>query len=281
MRDGERAVYIARAAQIPWTLRELGRLRELTFREAREGTGKSCDLDDFDQTYLHMFSYDQRDQQIVGAYRLGLSDQLAIPNGLYTSTLFELSPELFRRTGPAIEMGRSFVCARYQRSASGLFLLWRGIGRFLSLHPQYRVLFGPVSISADYSPASRELMVDFVMAADRVHALNRYVRPRTPFARVGRTTLFAGLGPGFQQLLDIEEVSQMVADVEPDQKGVPVLFRQYLRLGGKLLGFNVDARFSGVLDGLVLVDLTETDPKILARYLGADAARLVTERPRL
>jgi len=272
VKDHDRCVYVASAQQIPWTLREIGRLREQTFREAREGTGRSFDLDDFDRSYLHLFSFDHKDQQLVGAYRLGLSDRVPLPSGLYTSTLFTLDPELFRRTGPAIEMGRSFVCTRYQKSPAGLFLLWRGIGRFLAQNSQYRVLFGPVSISADYSMASRELMVDYSSASDRVHPLNRFVRARMPFARNRRTTVFAGLGPGFQQLLDIEEVSQMVADVEPDQKGVPILLRQYLRLGGRMLGFNLDPSFSGVLDGLVLVDLAETDLKILSRYLGAEAA---------
>ena len=271
--DGDRVVCWARAPQIPIALSEIGRLRELTFRQVKEGTGKARDLDRFDRTYLHLFMFDRRERAIGGAYRLGPTDELIAggPRALYTNTLFKIDPELFRRVGPALEMGRSFVCERYQRSTAGLFLLWRGIGRFIAERPRYRVLFGPVSISAAYAQASRELMVDFIETADRLHPLGRYVRPRRPFARRRRLSVDNGLA-AVPFLQDIEEVSSLVSDLEPDHKGVPILFRQYLKLGGKVLGFNVDHQFSGVLDGLVLVDLLETEMKTLVRYLGREAA---------
>jgi putative hemolysin len=273
VRDHDRQVYWARAPQIPHILREIGRLRELTFREVGEGTGKSIDLDAFDQTYLHLFVFDRRDRSVVGAYRLGPTDELLASGmgGLYTSTLFQIRPELFSMTGPALEMGRSFVRSRYQKSAAGLFLLWRGIGQFIVERPHYRVLFGPVSISNAYEQASRQIMVDFIEQGEHKHALSRYVRPRHPFASRRRLSLESGL-PSLRLFRTIDEVSEIVSDIEPDQKGVPVLFKQYLKLGGKMLGFNVDLQFSRVLDGLVLVDLLETEPKILARYLGADQA---------
>jgi putative hemolysin len=272
-RDETRVVCWARAPQIPLTLTEIGRLREITFRSADEGTGKSIDLDAFDKTYLHLFVFDRCDRAVVGAYRLGPTDELlhAGPRGLYTSTLFDMKPELFQSMGPALEMGRSFVCGRYQKSASGLFLLWRGIGQFIAQNPRYRVLFGPVSISAAYAPVSRELIVDFVRLGDHMHPLGRHVRPRHPFSRRRGASIDSGL-PVARFLDDIQEVSGLVADIEPDQKGVPVLLKQYLKLGGKMLGFNVDPKFRGVLDGLILVDLMETDPKTLSRYLGAEEA---------
>ncbi|HKQ70920.1 MAG TPA: GNAT family N-acyltransferase, partial [Polyangiaceae bacterium] len=260
-------------AQIPSVLAEIGRLREVTFREADEGTGKATDLDHFDRSYVHLFVFDRQDRALVGAYRMGLTDeQLARgARGLYTSSLFAIDPELFRKLGPALEMGRSFVCARYRRSASGLFLLWRGIGQFIAERPQYRTLFGPVSISASYTEASRELMVDFILQADHMHPLSRYVRARNPFAQKRRASFDNGL-PVTRFLRDIDDISGVVSDIEADQKGVPVLFKQYLKLGGKMLGFNVDPEFSGVLDGLVVVDLLETNEKTLSRYLGAGAA---------
>ncbi len=189
--------------------------------------------------------------------------------GLYTSTLFEMKSELFRRMGPALEMGRSFVCARYQKSASGLFLLWRGIGQFIARHPRYRVLFGPVSISQAYTQASRELVVDFIRFGEHTHPLGKFVRPRHPFFHRPGASVESGL-PVARFLEDIDEVSGLIADIESDQKGVPILLKQYLRLGGKILGFNVDPKFSGVLDGLVLVDLLDTDTKTLSRYLGSE-----------
>ncbi|HEY3592878.1 MAG TPA: GNAT family N-acyltransferase, partial [Polyangiaceae bacterium] len=253
VRDHERSVYWARAPQIPKILREIGRLRELTFREVGEGTGKSIDLDAFDQTYLHLFVFDRRDRSVVGAYRLGPTDEL-LANGigdLYTSTLFQIRPELFAQTGPALEMGRSFVRSRYQKSAAGLFLLWRGIGQFVADRPHYRVLFGPVSISNAYEQASRQIMVDFIEQGEHKHSLSRFVRPRHPFASRRRLSLESGL-PSLRLFRTIDEVSEVVSDIEPDQKGVPVLFKQYLKLGGKMLGFNVDPQFSRALDGLVL-----------------------------
>jgi putative hemolysin len=273
VRENGRMVCWARAPQIPLTLTEIGRLREVTFRAVHEGTGRAIDLDAFDRTYLHLFVFDENEAAMVGAYRLGPTDELLArgPRGLYTSTLFDMKPELFRRMGPALEMGRSFVCSRYQRSAAGLFLLWRGIGQFIARYPRYRVLFGPVSISQAYTQASRELMVDFIRLGEHMHPLGKFVRPRHPFSRRPGTSVDSGL-PVARFLQDIEEVSGLVADIEPDQKGVPILFKQYLKLGGKMLGFNVDPKFSGVLDGLVLVDLLDTDSKTLSRYLGSEQA---------
>ena len=93
------------------------------------------------------------------------------------------------------------------------------------------------------------------------------MRPRTPL-RVGRTTGGADLA----RLADLDEVSTFISEIEGDHKGVPILLRQYLKLGGRLLGFNVDPAFSNVLDVLILVDLRRTEPRILARYMGAEEA---------
>jgi hypothetical protein len=114
-------------------------------------------------------------------------------------------------------------------------------------------------------------MVDFIRLGEHMHPLGKFVRPRHPFSRRPGTSVDSGL-PVARFLEDIEEVSGLVADIEPDQKGVPILFKQYLKLGGKMLGFNVDPKFSGVLDGLVLVDLLDTDSKTLSRYLGSEQA---------
>jgi putative hemolysin len=167
-------------------------------------------------------------------------------------------------------MGRSFVCSEY-RNAAGLILLWRGIGRFVAQNPRYRILFGPVSISQAYSRASRELIVDFICNRDHMHPWSSLVLPRNPFSDRRPTSVGSGL-PLASFLTDIEEVSGLVGDLEPDQKGVPMLLKQYLKLGGKMLGFNVDPAFASVLDGLILVDLRDTPVKTLSRYLGAEAA---------
>lgn len=261
-------VFLASAAEIPCVLHEIGRLREVSFRAAGEGSGKALDLDRFDLTYLHLFLWDREASAVAGAYRLGCTDRLlgdGGPDALYTSTLFRFEPQFLEHLKPGLELGRSFVAPAYQKSIHPLGLLWRGIGRFVAAHPQYARLFGPVSISNDYSPISQELIVRFMRDSRRNAGLAGWVRPRFPYG--GLPPAYSAIGglPG-----SIEEVSAAVASVEPDGKGVPVLLRQYLKLNATLLEFNVDPDFTDVLDALVLVDLRDAPDEVLARYMGTD-----------
>jgi putative hemolysin len=265
-------VLYARAQQIPWCLQEIGRLRELTFRAAGEGTGKASDIDLFDSYYLHLFLWDSEAGAIVGAYRMGLADEILArygKRGLYTQSLFRYGPRLLQTLNPAIELGRSFVRAEYQRSFSPLLLLWRGIGRYILRSPRYAVLFGPVSISNSYAPVSRQLMVDYLRTNNSEARLARHVKPRRPF-RVQRSLVRNEVE--IADLKDIEHLSRVIARIEHDNKGVPILLKQYLKLGGRLLGFNSDDQFSDALDGLVVVDLRASEPRVLARYMGEEGA---------
>jgi putative hemolysin len=268
---GAEAVYVATAPEIPNLLCEIGRQREIAFREVGEGTGRESDLDEFDRTYRHLFVWSRENRDVVGAYRLGLTDSILRSgglDGLYTSTLFAFKPRLFEAMGPALEMGRSFIRSEYQKSYAGLMLLWKGIGQFVLRHPAHATLFGPVSISADYRSASQRLIVSFLEQNKYAHAWSRWVRPRTA-TRPGRADGYA-LSP--DQLRDLDDVSSFIAEIEADPKGVPILLKQYLKLGGRLLGFNVDPEFSNVLDVLIMVDLRRTEPKILGRYMGREEA---------
>ncbi|MEW5757085.1 MAG: GNAT family N-acyltransferase [Pseudomonadota bacterium] len=271
---GEMQVFYARAAQIPWTLREIGRLREVTFRAVGEGSGKAVDLDIYDEYYLHLFIWNRDKQELVGAYRLGQGDEIQArfgKQGFYTHSLFKYKTRLINKLNPALEMGRSFVRQEYQRSFSPLMLLWKGIAQFVSRHPRYRRLFGPVSISNDYRALSRSLMVDFLRENTDQPELSCDVKPRKPFRAVTQRH------PEHYTLQNIDHVSELVSAIEPDAKGIPILLRQYLKLGGRILGFNVDDQFNDALDGLIMVDLLETDPKVLAKYMGKEE----TERYRL
>jgi putative hemolysin len=268
---GRFQVYCVRARQIPAGLPEIGRLRELTFRAAGEGTGRPSDLDVFDSFYLHLFVWDAKASAIVGAYRLGLVDEILARHGkrgLYTHSLFRYGTRLLEALNPAIELGRSFVRAEYQRSFAPLMLLWSGIGRFLERAPQYAILFGAVSISGRYAAASRQLIVDYLSAHRADARLARHVRPRRPFrgprTPAGPAALSASGG--------IDELSRRIAQIEPDHKGVPVLLRQYLQLGGRLLGFHLDRDFANTVDGLIVVDVRQVDEAVLARYMGERGA---------
>lgn len=269
--NGLKVVY-AQAAQLPWSLQELGRLRELTFRAVGEGTGRAADIDLFDNYYTHLICWNPEAREIVGAYRIGAVDQILQHyglKGLYTHSLFKYGRELPKRLGPALELGRSFVRPEYQRGFAPLLALWRGISEYVLRHPQYRVLFGPVSISNDYLPSSRLLLVEFLKRHCLDADLSRLIKARTPLRR--RHPL-ASLGQDFAQLPDLETLSDLLAQLEPDHKGVPVLLRQYLKLGGKLLGFNLDAEFGDAIDGLIMVDLPRTELKTLQRYMGREEA---------
>jgi putative hemolysin len=158
---------------------------------------------------------------------------------LYTASLFQYGPEFLERMGRAIELGRSFVRAEYQRGFQPLLLLWNGIGAFVSRNPRYRVLFGPVSISNRYQALSRQLIVSFLERHAFRAELKNLVVARNPFR--GPTERNTGL--------DVDDLSAVVSDVDPGQSGIPLLLRHYLRLGGKLVGFNVDPQFADVLDG--------------------------------
>lgn len=263
-------VYHARSPQIPHLLQEIGRLREITFRAVGEGSGKAIDLDEFDAYYTHLFIWNKTKGGLVGAYRLGLTDEIVRKHGvrgLYTSTLFDFAPLLFAQVGPSLEMGRSFVRQEYQKGYLPLLMLWKGVGHFVVKHPKYRMLFGAVSITDEYQSLSKQLMVKFL----RLHGMDddrsRYVTPRTAFVEspVRDWTRAAG-----QAVREIDDVNTLVGDLEPDGKGVPILLKQYLKLGGKILGFNIDPDFSNVLDGLIMVDLTTADRRSLARYFGEE-----------
>ena len=274
MIDGESiAVYCAEAWQIKWTLLEIGRLRELTFREVGEGTGKSVDTDEFDQYYLHMFMWDKQNRRIVGAYRMGRTDKIMEAlgvQGLYTSTLFQIQDEFIYRISPALEMGRSFIVPEYQKKRSTLAVLWRGIGVFLHRNPQYKTLYGPVSISTNYNAVSKDLIVQFLSECKTSEELAKFVKPKTPpkikMTNVDRKALA-------KSACDVEHISALVSEIEFDNKGLPTLLKHYLKLDGKLLAFNVDPDFNSCIDGLVLVDMPHSDQKLLKSYMGETQMR--------
>jgi len=271
--NGDLAVYLGTAREMPQLLREVGRLRELTFRRAGEGTGKSRDLDSFDDYYWHILLWHKTKRELVGAYRAGNTAEILKERGiggLYTSTLFRYDERIFQKLGPALELGRSFVRPEYQRQYAPLLLLWKGIARMVARQPEIPVLFGAVSMSNDYNEASREMIYRFFEAHMQEDELAGLIEPRRPF-RPGLLRRWDCRGMS-HALRDLDELSQPITDVEADGKGLPILLRQYAKIGGKLLGFNVDRKFSNVLDGLVVVDLRQTEPAVLERYMGREGA---------
>ncbi|MCL6269709.1 lysophospholipid acyltransferase family protein [Sansalvadorimonas sp. 2012CJ34-2] len=269
LQRGSFEVWCSYATGIPNILREIGRLREITFRDAGEGSGLSMDIDRFDQTYLHLFLWNKEKSEIVGAYRLGQVDKLIASGGveaLYSRSLFEYDRRFLDQMGGCLEMGRSFISKEYQKSLSALQMLWKGIGAWVIRHPQYRVLFGPVSISKEYQELSRYLMAMSLEENFLNSSLAELVKPKEPLHPSSKLPwsrdMLAGLG-------SVEHISALVRVLEND-RGVPVLLRQYLKLNGTFAGFNVDPAFNDALDGLIIVDLLKSDRRVLERYLGEE-----------
>ena len=272
-KQGNLSVFVAAAPEIPHLLREIGRLRELTFRTVGEGTGEEIDLDRFDDYYLHLFLWDEQQRRVAGAYRLGRADMILRrygAKGLYTSTLFKFQKPFLQHLDDAVEMGRSFIVPHYQRNLGTLPLLWKGIATWMARNPHYKKLFGPVSISNDYLGLSRKLMVEYFSDNLMHRELATLVKPRKPFryfgrkGRILREFISADLN-------DVDDFSALISSMEEDGKGIPVLLKHYLRLNGTLLSFNVDKSFSSCLDGLIMVDITETEPRLMAKYMGEEA----------
>lgn len=274
--SGEYDVLIARMHQAPHVVREIGRLREIAFRAAGEGTGAAIDLDRFDRYYDHLFVWNRLTHEVVGAYRLGRTEEVLRrfgPKGLYTRTLFRFPRRFLEQLNPAFELGRSFVRLEYQRKHSPLALLWRGIGVLVVRDPRCKYLFGPVSISNAYRSVSQHTMISFIEAHQDLTELDRLIRPRNPL----KWQTPAEVRACTQLLTDIKEVSQLISEIELDRKGVPILLRQYMQLNARFVSFNVDPDFSDVVDVLMVTDLTQTEPRILERHMGKEGAARVLE----
>ncbi|WP_158120291.1 lysophospholipid acyltransferase family protein [Vibrio metoecus] len=271
LRHNQFDVYCTTAENIPSLIHEIGRVREINFRAVGEGTGCALDIDRFDRDYLHLFIWDREQNQLVGAYRLGLVDQLMQTkgiDGLYSSTLFHYDQRFLAKMDSAIEMGRSVIDSQYQKSMAALLLLWKGIGTYIQHHPQYTHLFGPVSISNDYSEQARRLLADTMTLHYYDTEQAELVMATNPLP-IDQVQWNASL---LTSLADLQLLSRVIARID-EGKGIPVLLRQYLGLNGKLVSFNVDPAFNNALDGLIVVDLRNVPTKTLARYMGQKEAQ--------
>lgn len=263
-------VYAVQGKFIPVTLPEIGRLREITFRAAGEGTGHTFDTDEFDPSYYQIILWNKHHRSIIGCYRLALSDVLVEEKGfnaLYTRTLFQFDERfLGHLPGPAIELGRSFVRPSYQRTFAPLLLLWRGVLTFIAQHPRYTTLFGPVSISHDFNEASATLLLDYLKQHAYDYNLANWIAPRLP-PKLKRFTEWQH--PDYAEFrVEEADINQALTEFENAPHDIPILIRQYLKLGGKIVAFNVDPDFGTAIDGLIVVDLLKASPRDISRYMG-------------
>lgn len=249
-------VYIAPSTQIPNILKEIGRLREITFREVGEGTNTSIDLDRYDIYYHHLFIWDKEDLKIVGAYRIGKGKDIYYSygkKGFYTAEIFKIDAGFAPVLKRSLELGRSWIRKEYQQKPLPLFLLWKGILKFIADNAgDVKYLIGPVSISNNFSKISKSLIVDYIQKNHFDNELASFVRPRKKFKfEVDRNNTDILL----ESKESLKDLDQLISDIEQTSMKIPVLLRQYLGLNGKIICFNIDPKFSDSLDGFLVVDI--------------------------
>ncbi len=257
-------VICAPTVAIPNVFNEIGRLREVTFREVGEGTNKGTDIDEFDFYYNHLFIWDGNAKKIVGAYRIGKGKEILALYGIkgfYINSLFKLKKQFSPVMSESIELGRSFITKDYQRQVIPLFLLWKGIMIFLLKNSEYRYLIGPVSISNDLSGFSKSLIVEYVRAYCFNEEMAKNVVPRKDFVvhtdNIIDRKIFIDMSEK-----DINVIEKIILDIEPGYR-LPVLLKKYLEINGKIIGFNIDPKFNNCLDGLMIVDLYNVPPDFI------------------
>jgi len=270
-------VFLATASQMPNLLQEIGRLREITFREIGEGTNQSIDLDNFDLYYHHMFLWDNEAKMIVGAYRMGLGAKIFAQygiDGFYLQDLFRFEPELYKMMSESIEMGRAFVIKEYQQKPMPLFLLWKGIVHTTLRYPEHKYLIGGVSISNQFSNFSKSLMIEFMKSNYYDPYVAQYIKPKKEFKvklkDADKDFIFD------DTMADLNKFDKLINEVEPGSLRLPVLIKKYIKQNAKVVAFNVDPLFNNSVDGLMYIriaDLPESTVKPVMEEFQAELER--------
>ncbi|MCW3788055.1 lysophospholipid acyltransferase family protein [Plebeiibacterium sediminum] len=262
-------VYLAESKNIPNIIRELGRLREITFREVGEGTNQKIDIDSFDEYYLQLFIYKRTTRQIIGAYRVGFGNQFIKQKGIkgfYVNSLFDLDEKMVPVLKNSIELGRSFVIKEFQQKPLPLFLLWQGILNILMKNKEVEYIIGPVSISNDFSRFSKDLLIAFIKKHCYDHELAKFVQPKKEFkVKTDPESIEVILE---RNKGDLQKLDRFISGIEPGYLNIPVLLKQYIRQNAKIIGFNVDPNFNDSLDGLMILAVKDL-PEETYRFLGS------------
>ena len=274
-------VFLAQANKIPNILREIGRLREITFREVGEGTNEAIDLDVFDNYYHHMFLWDNENNVLAGAYRMGLGSEIFKNygiDGFYLQDLFRFETELHKMMSQSIEMGRAFIIKEYQQKPMPLFLLWKGIVHTTLRYPEHKFLIGGVSISNQFSNFSKSLMIEFMKSHYYDPYIAQYVHPKKEFKvklkDADKDFVFD------ETEADLNKFDKIIDEIEPGALRLPVLLKKYIKQNAKLVAFNVDPLFNNAVDGLMYIkiaDLPESTVRPVMEEFQAELERKLME----
>lgn len=274
-------VYYTKTKNIPNILKEIGRLREITFRAVGEGTNNAIDLDEFDNYYYHLFLWDTESKQIAGAYRMGLGQEIFQKygvKGFYINTLFKFDSELDKMLSESIEMGRAFVIKEYQQKPMPLFLLWKGIVHVTLRYPQHKYLIGGVSISNQFSNFSKSLMIEFMKSHYYDPFVAQYIHPKKEYRvrlkDADKDFVFD------EAQADMNKFDKLITELEPSALRIPVLIKKYVQQNARLVSFNVDPKFNNAIDGLMYIkiaDLPESTVKPVLEEYQAELLKKIEE----
>ena len=275
-------VFLAPAESICNILHEIGRLREITFREVGEGTNESTDIDKFDRYYHHLFLWDNEANCIAGAYRMGLGSEIFPKYGIhgyYLNELFRFEPELHDMMHKSIEMGRAFIIKDYQQKPMPLFLLWRGIIHTTLRYPEHKFLLGGVSISNQFSDFSKSLMIEFMKSHYYDPYIAQYIHPKKEFKvklkDADKDFIFD------EAEADLNKLDKIIDELEPGNLRLPVLIKKYIKQNARLVAFNVDPLFNNATDGLMYIrisDIPESTMKPVMEEFTAELERKLAEK---
>ena len=275
-------VFFAQADKIPNVLHELGRLREITFREVGEGTNESTDIDKFDKYYHHMFLWDDDAKKVAGAYRMGLGSEIYPKygmDGFYLNELFRFEPELHDMMSKSIEMGRAFIVREYQQKPMPLFLLWKGIIHTTLRFPEHKFLLGGVSISNQFSEFSKSLMIEFMKSNFYDPYIAQYIHPKRAFKvklkDADKDFVFN------EAESDLNKFDKIIDELEPGTLRLPVLIKKYIKQNARVVAFNVDPLFNDAVDGLMYIrisDIPDSTVKPVMEEFQAELERKLSEK---
>lgn len=279
--SGDYRCYFTAPDDIPHTMRELARLREMVFRGVGEGTGLAMDTDIYDTYYKHLLLWHIPDGKIAGAYRLGIGPELlARPEGrnaFYTSSLFKFREGLDAYLEKGIELGRTIIVPEYQRDVQTLKLLLSGILTAASTYPELRYTLGPASISNDLPDFFKSLIVRYfqhrLQPQDQGLVGNNH--PFQPnFLRVNPDHLLCACATP-------DDLDHLIQAISGGKYRMPVLLRKYVSFGARILEFNVDPLFNNSLDGFIvedMADMPDNSYRSFSKFIPEERLRKLSER---
>ena len=266
--DGKQIV-LADAHKSPFLMKELGRVREISFRAIGGGTGKAQDNDLYDKYYKHLILWDEEHLEVVGAYRIGECEDIIADkgrDGLYTSNYCDFNDHFSDYCNNSVELGRSFVQPKYWGSRA-LDNLWQGVGAYLANNANIRYTYGTITINADTPKKAVSALVYFY--SHHFSCRTNMMTAKTPYTisdeeKKEFDNLFNGLTykDGFVILKKyLKELNT----------AVPTLFKQYAELyeegAVRFFDFSINETFSGAVEGFIIADNSKMKESKRKRYI--------------